>query len=100
MHRRLARQHHGADCPYSRAIKNALYSSSDRSAMLEDAKCAFDIVALAVFLAYDESEDIRHLLWSGTSCLHQAFLIYKREADHRVCTTKKQGGRIYASLFW
>ncbi len=32
--------------------------------MVEDAKCALDIVALAVFLAYDESEDIRHLLWS------------------------------------
>jgi len=46
MHRGLARQHHGTSCPYSRAVKNALYSSSDRSAM-EDAKCALDI-ALSV----------------------------------------------------
>ena len=77
MHRRLARQHHGTDSPYSRAIKNALYSSSDRSAVAEDAKCALDVL-----FGIDEYEDIRYLLWPCTSCLDQALLIYKREADY------------------
>ena len=71
MHSRLARQHHGTDCLYSRAVKNALYSSSDRSAVVQDAKCAhFGMQIFAMNMLFS----------SGVFYL-------QKQARYRVCTT-------------